>query len=240
MKITADTVIEAMTGATNPDIAEHSSRFFKTGKSEYGEGDNFLGIRVPETRKLVKKFKEISLEEIFKLLYSEYHEIRLFALLSLVLKFQKGDEGIKEKIYKFYLKNTKYINNWDLVDSSAHYIIGPYLINRKKDILYKLARSEYLFDRRIAIMSTFHFVKFSSFEDCLQISEILINDKEDLIHKAVGWMLREIGNRNLRIEEDFLKIHYREMPRTMLRYSIEKFDETNRKAWLRGEIQTCI
>ena len=225
-----------MMEAANPDIAEHSAHFFKTGKGEYGEGDRFLGIRVPETRKFVKKYKEISLKDTIKLLHSEYHEIRLFALLSLVLKFKIGDKEIQEQIYNLYLENTQYINNWDLVDSSAHYIMGPFLINRKKDILFKLAESDYLFDRRIAIMTTFHFVKCGSFEDCLQISEILINDKEDLIHKAVGWMLREIGNRNLQIEEDFLKIHYKTMPRTMLRYAIEKFEETKRKAWLKGEL----
>ncbi len=236
MKISADTVLNTMLEAANSDRAKHSALFFKTGKGEYGEGDRFLGIRVPETRKLVKKFREISLEEIIMLLHSEYHEIRLFALLSLVLEFQEGDAEIQKMIYNLYLNNTRYINNWDLVDSSAHYIIGPYLINRKKDILYKLAKSDYLFDRRIAIMTTFHFVKCGSFKDCLKISEILIDDREDLIHKAVGWMLREIGNRNLQTEEDFLKIHYKTMPRTMLRYAIEKFEETKRKIWLNGEL----
>jgi 3-methyladenine DNA glycosylase AlkD len=234
MKITANTVQEAMLQAANKDTAEHSTRFFKTGKGEYGEGDRFLGIRVPETRKFVKKFEEISLKDGFKLLYSDFHEIRLFSLLLLVQKFQKGDVEIQEKIYRFYLENTKYINNWDLVDSSAHLITGAYLIDRDKTVLYELSRSEYLFDRRISIMSTFWFIKNRKFEDTLRISEILLHDKEDLIHKAVGWMLREIGNRNLPIEEGFLKINYKSMPRTMLRYAIEKFDETKRKGYLGG------
>ncbi len=217
-------------------IAEHSQRFFKTGKGEYGEGDKFLGIRVPEIRKQVKKYKGISLEKIQPLLTSEYHEIRLFALLALVQKFRKGDDECKEKIYNFYADHLDYINNWDLVDSSAPYIMGEYLLDRDKRSLYDLAVSDDLWRRRVAIISTYYFIKAHRFKDTLNIAEILHNDTEDLIHKAVGWMLREIGNRDMEVEDAYLKNHYKTMPRTMLRYSIEKFPESRRKAYLRGEI----
>jgi 3-methyladenine DNA glycosylase AlkD len=237
MRITESTVAKAIMECADPKIAAHSQGFFKTGRGEYGEGDKFLGIRVPDIRKLVKKYKEITLEDTFKLLQSGYHEIRLFALLSLVMKFKKGDMETQENIYTRYLKNTKFINNWDLVDSSAHLIIGPYLMNRDKSILNQMAVSDYLFDRRIAIMSTFWFIKNNEFGESLDICSILLHDTEDLIQKAVGWMLREIGNRDLSIEENFLKMHYKTMPRTMLRYAIEKFDETKRKSYLKGEIK---
>jgi 3-methyladenine DNA glycosylase AlkD len=167
---------------------------------------------------------------------SEFHEERLFALLLLVQKFTKGDEKEKETIYNLYLDHTKYINNWDLVDSSAQNIVGNYLEDRDKKILYKLSQSSSLWERRIAIMSTFYFIKKHRFEDALKISARLIDDKEDLIHKAVGWMLREIGNRDLTIEKAFLKTHYPKMPRTMLRYAIEKFPQQERKEYLQGVV----
>jgi len=218
------------------EIASHSQRFFKTAKGEYGFGDKFLGIRVPVLRKAVKKFKTIPLNTATKLLKSEFHEIRLFALLLLVSRFAKADTNEQEKIYQIYLRNTKYVNNWDLVDSSAHYIIGAYLADKDKSVLYDLLKSNSLWERRIAIMSTFYFIKNNKFDDALHISEKLLYDKEDLIHKAVGWMLREIGNRDLNVETAFLNKHYKTMPRVMLRYAIEKFSKEERQKYLKGKV----
>jgi 3-methyladenine DNA glycosylase AlkD len=218
----------------NPETAEHSMRFFKTGKGEYGEGDKFLGIRVPVLRQHAKRYRNIALTEIKRLLQSSFHEERLCALIILVDKFSKGAEKEKTDIFNFYLDSIKYINNWDLVDSSAHYIVGAYLENSSRDILYKMAESDNLWERRIAILSTFHLIKNNKFKDALNISEILLGDKEDLIHKAVGWMLREIGKRDISAEKGFLDKHYRDMPRTMLRYAIEKFNKTERQKYLSG------
>ena len=217
-------------------IAAHSARFFKTGKGEYGEGDLFLGIRVPIIRKQIKNYSDLTLSETIESLKSPYHEIRLFSVLLLVDKYKKADDKEKSRIYQLYLKNSKYINNWDIVDSSASYIVGDFLLNGDKSKLYQLAKSKNLWKRRISIIATFCFIKNHQYEDTLQLAKILLHDKEDLIHKAVGWMLREIGNRNIKIEEKFLKTHYHEMPRTMLRYAIEKFPETKRKAYLNGKI----
>jgi len=217
-------------------IAAHSARFFKTGKGEYGEGDLFLGIRVPVIRKQIKIFSPLGLKEISVLLQSPYHEIRLFAALMLVDKYNKATDKEKSAVCQFYLKNLKYINNWDIVDSSAHYIVGDYLLDKNRSRLYKLAKSKNLWQRRVAIMVTFQFIRHNQFKDTLQISELLLRDKEDLIHKATGWMLREIGNRDIQVEEKFLKTHYHVMPRTMLRYAIEKFPEKKRKAYLNGKI----
>jgi 3-methyladenine DNA glycosylase AlkD len=214
--------------------AEHSQRFFKTGKGEYGEGDKFLGIRVPVLRKEARKYRSISCEEISRLLRSSFHEERLCALLLLVDKFKKAHAEERTLIYELYLGNIKYINNWDLVDSSAHHIVGAYLENKDKQPLYDLAASECLWERRIAIMSTFHLIRKNEFEAALKVSSLLKDDEEDLIHKAVGWMLREIGKRNLAVERAFLKAHYKSMPRTMLRYAIEKFPEKDRQMYLRG------
>lgn len=211
-------------------------RFFKTGKGQYGEGDKFRGIKVPEIRKLSKKYKDISFSDTKNLLHSKYHEDRLLALFILVLKYQKGDEAIKEKIYKLYLANLKYVNNWDLVDLSAEHIIGATLANKDKKLLTKMAKSKVLWERRIAILSTFNFIKKEEYDQTLQIAEILLRDEEDLIHKAVGWMLREIGKRNIKIEEKFLKKYYKIMPRTMLRYAIEKFSEPRRQEYLLGKV----
>lgn len=219
----------------DPAIAKHSLRFFKTGKGEYGEGDRFLGIRVPVLREQVKKYGMLSVDAALSLLNSSFHEERLFALLLLVEKFRKGTAEGKATIYSLYLKNTDRINNWDLVDGSAHLIVGAWLEDKDRRTLYRLVRSGNLWERRIAIISTFHMIKNNDFDDALEISSILIDDEEDLIHKAVGWMLREIGKRDPAVEKTFLKKHYRDMPRTMLRYAIEKFPEKERKAWLRGE-----
>jgi len=229
-------IINCFKNLSDETIAAHSSRFFKTGKGEYGEGDLFLGIRVPVIRKQVKKFSHLNLKEITELLKSPYHEIRLFSALMLVNKYNKAADKEKKPICQLYLKNLKYINNWDIVDSSASYIVGDYLLNKDKSQLYKLAKSKILWHRRVAIMATFQFIKHDQFEDSLKISKLLIHDKEDLIHKATGWMLREIGNRDIKVEEQFLKTHYHDMPRTMLRYAIEKFPEKKRKAYLNGKI----
>lgn len=233
--MTCHEITEYLCSLSDPDIAKQSQRFFKTAEGEYGFGDIFLGIRVPTIRQAVKKLKVSSLETAEELLHSKYHEIRLFALLLLVHRFTNADSNEQGEIYNLYLKNTQYVNNWDLVDSSAHYIVGPYLLNRNKSILYKLAQSDSLWERRIAILSTFHFIKNNQFEDALIIIEDLLDDQEDLIHKAAGWMLREIGNRDHAEEVFFLKYHYHRMPRIMLRYAIEKFNEPERLEFLNRE-----
>jgi 3-methyladenine DNA glycosylase AlkD len=220
----------------DPEIARHSQRFFKSGPGEYGEGDRFRGIRVPVLRKLARRYREISLGEIESLLHSPYHEDRLAALLLLVQAFNRGDEPTRQRIYEMYLQNTAYVNNWDLVDSSAEHIVGAYLRDRDREPLYHLSRSGSLWERRIAILATFHFIRRGDFEDTLRLAQLLLTDPEDLIHKAVGWMLREVGNRDMAVEESFLLKHYRNMPRTMLRYAIEKFPEPKRQAYLKGTI----
>jgi len=217
----------------NKEIAIHSQKFFKTGNGEYAERDLFVGIRVPVLRKLVKQYRDISLPDVSQLLKSKYHEERLLSLLMLVTMFGKADEENRKSIYDLYLRNTKFINNWDLVDSSAGQIVGAYLKNRDKTTLYALAHSQDLWERRISIISTFHYIKNNDFHDALTISEILLQDTQDLIHKAVGWMLREIGKRDMNVLEEFLKKHYTEMPRTMLRYAIEKFPEGKRQRYLK-------
>ena len=220
----------------NKKIAEHSQRFFKTGKGQYGEGDIFLGIRVPVLRKIAKKFRRISLAEVSKLLESKFHEERLLSILMLVNLFKSGDEDDQELIYELYLDKTKFINNWDIVDISAGNIVGAFLFEKDKAPLYRLVFSENLWNRRIAIVATFYFIRNDEFDDTLKIAEILFTDKEDLIHKAVGWMLREVGKRVIEIEEEFLEEHYLKMPRTMLRYAIERFPETRRKMYLKGQV----
>ena len=218
------------------DHAKTMQWFFKTGKGEYGEGDKFIGIKVPVQRKIAKKFGELDLEDLQKLLNSKIHEERLISLLILIDKYDDADDKIKDKIYRFYKKNRRKINNWDLVDLSAPKIMGKYLLNRDKQILFKYAHSKNLWEKRISIISTYSFIKNLDFNTTLEISDILLNDDHDLIHKAVGWMLREVGKQDLKILEKFLKPRYNKMPRTMLRYSIEKFPEKKRKKYLKGEI----
>ena len=214
--------------------AEASAWFFKTGKGEYGEGDVFLGLTSQEIKDVSKKYlEEANFNNLQKLLNSKIHEYRIAVLRILIEKYQKADEKDKKKIFNFYLKNTKHINNWDLVDISAPNIVGDYLLSKDKKILYKLAKSKNLWERRISIISTFRFIRENQFKDTLKISEILLNDEHDLIHKAVGWMLREIGKRDQKAEEKFLKKYYKTMPRTMLRYAIEKFEENKRKFYLK-------
>ena len=216
----------------DPNRAKKLSGFFKTGKGQYGEGDLFLGIPVPEQRKVAKKYVDLSLNDLQELLNSKIHEHRFTALVILISKYRKAEKSGKEEVFSFYLKNTENINNWDLVDLSAPKIVGEYLVNKDKSILYKLAKSNSLWERRISILSTFKFIDTNDFEDALNISELLLHDNHDLIHKAVGWALREIGKRDQNVEERFLTKYCVQMPRTMLRYAIEKFDEEKRKFYL--------
>jgi 3-methyladenine DNA glycosylase AlkD len=216
----------------NPEKAKILSRFFKAGKGQYAEGDIFLGIAVSEQRKAANKYSDISLKDLQKLLSSKIHEYRLISLFILINKYKKTDIAGKKEIVEFYLKNSKNINNWDLVDLSADKILGEHLLEKDKSILYKLVKSDDLWERRISIIATSNFIKNNKFEDSLRISELLLEDKHDLIHRAVGWMLREIGKRNQETEEKFLKRYYKKMPRTMLRYAIERFDENKRKLYL--------
>ena len=220
----------------NKKRAKLSQRYFKTGPGEYGEGDIFLGITAPVLRTLAKEYQDLALADIIDLLRSAIHEERLLALLLLVRTYARADVDIKRRIYELYLQNTRYINNWDLVDLSAMHIVGTFLMGKSKKPLHDLATSNNMWERRIAVMATFYFIKGGEFAASLTIARKLLTDKEDLIHKAVGWMLREIGKRNLRIEEQFLKKHYQKMPRTMLRYAIEKFPEAKRQRYLKGKM----
>lgn len=225
-------VLDRLLAIQDKTVAEHSARFFKTGKGEYGEGDLFLGIRVPDIRSIVRKNKDASFDEIAELFVSKYHEARLCAALLCIEHYkQEAKAG-----YEFYLNHIDAVNNWDLVDSSAPYIIGDYLLDKDKTLLYEFAKSENLWRRRIAIIATFTFIRANRFEDTLKISDILLNDEHDLIHKAVGWMLRELGKRDQKVLENFLKPRYKKMPRTMLRYAIEKFPKDLYQTYLEGKI----
>ena len=207
--------------------------FFKTGPGEYGEKDKFLGIKVPVLKETAKQFKDLTFSDIKKLLKSRIHEHRFVALKILIMQYKKAKEPQKKKIVNFYLSNTKYINNWDLVDTSASYILGDYFVLKNKNVLYKLARSKSVWERRIAIISTASFIKQGNYKDTLKIAGILLQDEHDLIHKAVGWMLREVGKKSLTTETEFLNKHCGMMPRTMLRYAIEKFPEKLRLKYLK-------
>lgn len=224
----------------DPEKANILRGFFKTEKGEYGEGDIFLGLVVPKIRALAGQYKDIQLEDIAELVGSPIHEERLLGLLILVSQFERGGSGVREKVFRFYLANTRFINNWDLVDLSADKIVGTFLAGRDASVLYSLAKSDLLWERRIAIMATFHFIKNGSARHTLAIAKMLIHDEHDLIHKAVGWMLREIGKRvSVGAEERFLRIHCRTMPRTMLRYAIERFPEKKRQKYLKGYAGGC-
>ena len=210
--------------------------FFKTGHGEYGEGDQFLGIRVPVLRMKAREFKNTPIPEILCLLKSVFHEERLMALFMLVEKYNKGTHRDRKEIYRRYMMNIDNINNWDLVDSSAGHIVGVYLADKDKQPIYQMAKSKNIWERRIAIISTFPMIKAHDFETTLEVSRLLLKDDKDLIHKAVGWMLREVGKRDLAVEKKFLKKYYKLMPRTMLRYAIEKFPDRIRKKYLKGLI----
>jgi 3-methyladenine DNA glycosylase AlkD len=237
--VTAVDIERHLRSLADPWIAAQSRRFFKTGPGEYGQGDEFLGIRVPVVRQYVRRHRYVSLETALALLKSQFHEVRLLALLILVAKYAKSNgDPERREIYRAYLANTAFINNWDLVDVTAEHIVGSYLFCRNRRPLYRLAKSKSLWERRIAIMSTLHFIRQGDFEETVQLAEVLLHDAEDLIHKAVGWMLREIGNRDRDFEEQFLRSCYHNMPRTMLRYAIEKFPEYLRQAYLKGTVST--
>jgi 3-methyladenine DNA glycosylase AlkD len=233
-------VFDELNNDSNKDKQKDLQKFFKTGKGEYGEGDLFIGVSVPTQRKIAKKYISLSLIDLQNLIESKYHECRLTSLFILVYKSQiKNCDDIQIKsYYEFYVKNMKYVNNWDLVDSSAEHIIGKYLYkcvqkNEILNILENLSQSDNLWVRRISMMSCFHFIKNNECDVALKICEKLLYDSHDLIHKAVGWMLREIGNRNIEVELKFLDKYYTKMPRTMLRYAIEKFDENRRKYYMK-------
>jgi 3-methyladenine DNA glycosylase AlkD len=216
--------------------ATHSQGFFKTGIGEYGEGDVFIGVTMPVQRTIAKKYLGLNLNKIQELLNSKIHEHRMTGLIILTEKYKKSNERERENIFGFYLKNTKNINNWDLVDVTCPHIIGKFLIDKDKKVLYDFANSKDLWEKRIAIVSTWWFIRNKEIEDALALSEILLNDSHDLIHKAVGWMLREVGKKDIEALKKFLKFHYKNMPRTMLRYSIEKFEEGERKKYLEGRV----
>jgi 3-methyladenine DNA glycosylase AlkD len=230
--VDANTVTKSLKDLGSRARAESSARFFKTAKGEYGHGDTFLGVAVPVQRKIARQYAQTPLPELKKLLQSRFHECRLTALFILADQYRKADAKTRDQIARFYLANRRRVNNWDLVDSSAPHILGHFLLDKDRSTLYKLARSKSLWDRRIAIIATAAFVKEGEYEDTLKIAEMLLDDEHDLIHKAAGWMLREVGNRSRGTEENFLKRHASGMPRTMLRYAIEKFPEEERKAYM--------
>lgn len=220
----------------DPAVAAVSARFFKTGPGEYGEGDVFIGVKSPTLKAVAKEFKGLSLSEVECLLHSEVHEDRTLSLVILVGQFTKGDDATRKEIFDRYLANTTHINNWDLVDISAPQIVGGYLEKRSRKPLDRLAKSASLWERRISIVATHWFIRQGDFADTLRIAEKLIGDGEDLIHKAVGWMLREVGKRDVAVLEKFLGLSCREMPRTMLRYAIERFPEDERKTYLKNDV----
>lgn len=228
-------ITKELTGFGDPERAKVSLGFFKTAPGQYGEGDVFLGMSVPQQRKIAEKYSHLTFSDLQALLDNKIHEFRLIALFILVDKYNASASSAlaREEIVDFYLKNAKRVNNWDLVDSSAGYILGDYLLERDKALLYKLAKSGNLWERRIAIIATQGFIRKGKFEDTLKIAEVLLNDKHDLIHKAVGWMLREVGNRDLKTLYGFLDKHYKIMPRTMLRYAIEKFEKEKKEFYMR-------
>lgn len=234
--LNAKDIQHALREIADPVIAEHSQRFFKTAEGQYGAGDRFLGVRVPNVRKVAQRFRAAPFPVMKSVLRSKYHEERLCALFLLVHRYQRGDDAQRREVFDHYLANTKYVNNWDLVDGSAHQIVGGHLLERSRRPLRRLARSKNLWERRIAIIATYHFIKHEQFDDTLELAAILRDDPEDLIHKAVGWMLREVGNRNRAAEEGFLQAHHQQMPRTMLRYAIEKFPERRRQQYLQGRV----
>jgi 3-methyladenine DNA glycosylase AlkD len=234
--LTADDALAQLQELADPETARNLQRFFKTGPGEYGEGDQFLGIKVPPLRTVVRAFQDLALDEVETLLHSGYHEARGLALLIWVRRFPKDDDDTREEIHHRYLANTAHVNNWDLVDASAPTLVGNFLAGRGRALLVHLAQSDSLWERRIAVVATGHFIRDDDFADTLKIVKLLLHDDEDLIHKACGWMLREVGKRDQEVLETFLGEHYATMPRTMLRYAIERFSPKRRRQYLRGEV----
>lgn len=236
-KQTAKQVLMALREFAQPEKAAFFPRFFKSGPGQYGEGDKFLGVTVPNQRKIVKQFRDLHTTEIVKLLDSPWHECRLTAALILVNQFQRSrTDSAQKAIYDLYLKKKARINNWDLVDATAHKIVGPYLEERSRKPLYKLAKAKHLWSNRIAIIATLHFIKRNDFADTIELSTLMLQHPHDLMHKAIGWMLREIGKRDEKVLISFLRQHQCEMPRTMLRYAIEKLPEAKRKKAIKGTL----
>ncbi len=232
--MSAAAIRQKLRALADPQQAAHARRFFRTGPGEYGEGDRFLGIRVPELRHLARVWARLPRRSTLSLLHSPWHEERLLALLILVGQYQRGSDAERKAIYRLYLDSTDHINNWDLVDVSAPHIVGVWLWQRPRKALERLAASDSLWERRIAVLATFHFIRQGDFADTLRLCARLLDDPHDLIHKACGWMLREVGKRDQAALEDFLRRYHGRMPRTMLRYAIERLPETHRQAWLRG------
>jgi 3-methyladenine DNA glycosylase AlkD len=244
---TAAQARKALRAFANPAKALKATRFFRTGKGEYGEGDKFIGGTTPEIRGIAREFRDLPLREVVTLLRSSVHEERTLALMILVLQFDRagradrGDSGAREKIYRLYLRERRHVNNWDLVDGSAPYIVGAFLFeSRDRSVLFDLAGARSLWDRRIAIVATWYLIRKGDFADALRISALLRDDTHDLIHKAVGWMLREIGKRDVAVLEKFLEKHAAHMPRTMLRYSLERLTPTRRKYFMARAELTCV
>ncbi len=225
-------VVKEISKFKSPAKAKTSQWFFKTEKGQYGYGDIFVGLTVPEMKKVSKTFKDIDLNEVQKLLNSKIHEERFIGLTIMDLKFSKSDAKGKKSIIDLYIKNTKNVNNWDLVDTSAYSLLGEYFLDKKRDILYKFSKSKSLWERRIAIVATYTFIKNADYKDTLEISKNLLSDKEDLIHKAVGWMLREVGKKDAKLLKTFLVKNIKKLPRTTLRYAIERFTVVERKKFL--------
>lgn len=221
-------VLKSLKVFANPKKAVILQRFFKTAPGQYGAGDIFLGINVPVLREVAKQYVELPLSEVQKLLKSKTHEHRFTALEILVMQYDKGNAQVKKNVFNFYVQNTNYVNNWDLVDTSVEYIVGPYLSDKPKTLLYKWIKSRNMWERRMAIVATFDFIRKNEFSDTLQLSSLVLNDTHDLIHKASGWMLREVGKRDKQVLMRFLNEHSHNMPRTMLRYAIERLSPTER------------
>jgi 3-methyladenine DNA glycosylase AlkD len=227
---------QELASLADPAHAMILQRFFKTGPGEYAEGDRFRGLRVPVLRQMARKYRRLSLAEAERLLQSAFHEDRLLALFILIHRYYQGELALRGKIHRLYLERRGWVNNWDLVDASAPHLLGHYLAARPKDLLTRLAASGVLWERRMAIMATFYFIKQRDFDETIRVARLLLGDPEDLIHKAVGWMLREVEKRDVTAAEAFLRAHYRDMPRTMLRYAIERFPEPRRQAYLKGAV----
>jgi len=233
--MTLDDVRARLREHASPQAALGAQRYFRTGPGEYGEGDVFIGVRVPDIRRVAKEFRALPLDAVAELLRSPVHEERLLALLLLVGAYAKGDGALRGRVFELYMGHTRYVNSWDLVDSSAAGIVGAHLAGGDRSLLDRLAASQSLWERRIAVVATLHFIRRGEFADTLRVAALLLRDRHDLIHKVVGWMLREVGKRDRAAEEAFLRVHCRGMPRTMLRYAVERFPEPLRRAYLRGE-----